>query len=205
MIIGEAPKLVYVKNKILFSEENGLDEIRDEILIDILHKPAIVYWQSAAIVDFGFFDGTKVILNRKDSNFAFLQEMRLFGDDFELHIWKFQNKYRYRYIFEEEESDCQDEVLKNSLLQKVKLWGTKAYKQENFTVLTEGRGMSISLPIEYRDRYSKGINAFLGERRYIAEDSIGCINFYDFRFCGIYIEEHGVLKKVEVTSYAEIH
>lgn len=199
-IIGEEPKLISVTTKKVEIYNTVKPLSINHALIKIL-APAnsFVYWQSAELVDFGYFDGDKINLNDHEPHFDLLQEMRVFNETFELHIWKHLGESRYRI---RQETDEQENENGNCLLHKVKLWGTKATKNGRFTVVTEDRGMRLSFPIEFQDAYKDRINVFLEERRYIEEeDETGCIHFSDRRFSGLYVATGGQLKKVEVNTH----
>ena len=195
--IGEEPKLISVNTKeTIFSDTCTPLEITHELIKSLAPANCFVYWQSAELVDFGFFNGEKIILNAHEIHFELLQEARVFNEAFELHIWKRLGDFQYR--IRHHESATQENNLGNCLLHKVKLWGTQAKPHGIFTIITENRGMRLSLPIQFKDEYKSGINVFLEERRYIEEDELGCIYFIDRRFSGFYVAIDNKLTKVEV-------
>lgn len=195
--IGEIPKLKYVEEDISILNFGEKIEKIDSI-IEHIERGSFVYWQAFDRVDFGYFDGKNIILNDCVVDFNLLQELRIFSTEYELHIWKQLGKFigRVRRKHTKIANDESETALSNCLIQKVKLWGSIAEDKENFVLIKEDRGMSLSLPIPFRDEYRVGINVYLEEYRYIEEDDKGCIYFCDRRFSSIFVEEKGNLLEV---------
>lgn len=197
--IGGHPTLISITDgQVQFSDADTPFQVSHEFIKSLAPANSFVYWQSAEVIDFGYFNGERIILNGYETNFSLLQEMRIFNETMELHIWKYLGMFRYRIrqetgVEENENGDC--------LLHKVKLWGTRAIQSREFTVLTEDRGMRLSLPIAFQDTYKNNINVFLEERRYLGEDEAGCIYFQDRRFSGLYVAVDNEMKKMEVNPY----
>ena len=206
MYIGEAPVLIKTRRqKDLFSWDH-VDEqtlrahyAQADLLLNS-EKDFLLYWQSSDFVDIARFDGKQIsFCGGYKPEWGLLQDMRIFNESYELHIWRFSNGvYNCREISGEElDSNLSSS---NCLDQKIRLWGSRATKCGSFTKITEERGMALSLPCQYQDSFGRGINAFLQERRYITEDDCGRILFTDRRFCWVWIAAgmNGRLHKMEV-------
>jgi CRISPR-associated protein (TIGR03984 family) len=108
---------------------------------------------------FGKYDGASFLFYNNDlPKPEHMQKMRLFNRDKELLLWKKQWKERsgdfaYR-LRVDEEGDNTDAIDAMQVL-----WGTKANSlDENFTELSEKRGMKIIVPL-------KGVEVDDGEKR----------------------------------------
>jgi len=66
--------------------------------------------------------------------------MRIFNQDEELRLWRSEGKLKGRYRADNEGEET-DFIEANQVL-----YGTKAEYRNNYTILTEQRGMKITLP-----------------------------------------------------------
>lgn len=108
---------------------------------------------------FGRYDGTSFLFYKKYlPKPKHIQKMRLFNQNKELLLWRKRwNGHSGNFAFRlrvDEEGDNTDVIVAMQLL-----WGTKANSlDENFTELSEKRGMKIIIPL-------KGIEVDDGEKR----------------------------------------
>jgi len=201
--IGEERKLLSVSYNPEYESVSlrdiGMDTIKELLSGEDAIGDAIVYWQSADKMDFGMWKDGELLFRGYQPQWKHLRELRVFNQASELHAWRNGGEFSVRYIKGEETDAKTDGQSGNCLVQSVKLWGTLATKEDTFIVLREDRGMEISLPCKWEDRFKDGINAFLRERLYIKEDESGCAYFHDRRFCWVSIaDKNGVLHDIEL-------
>ncbi len=189
------PKLVAVSPRECTAVKFDIGMISD------IAKPfedCFVYWQSAEIVDFGYYKNGNIILNQYTPNYELLQELRIFNQSGELRVWKHSGKLRYR-IRKDGIIENKNLAEKNCLIQKVRLWGTSARQEDNFMVVTEERGSRLSFPVNMGANHEGSeISIFLEEYRYIKEDENGCIYFYDRRFSRLFVKSGSDYIEMEV-------
>ncbi|WP_269849665.1 type III-D CRISPR-associated protein Csx19 [Methanosarcina horonobensis] len=156
---------------------------------------------------FGRYDGTSFLFYRKDlPKPEFIQKMRLFNQDKELLLWRKRwNGYSGDFAFRLRVDEVGDNTDVVDAMQV--LWGTKANSlDENFTELTEKRGMKIIVPligIEVDDGENR---LFILTRNYITYKTDGSktnefqndnssymqASYFDSRFVS-FINKHGKL------------
>ncbi|MBP9885554.1 MAG: TIGR03984 family CRISPR-associated protein [Leptospiraceae bacterium] len=127
--------------------------------------------------------------NIKDSiDFKFLQKMRIFNKDAELHIWKTQGNFKGRIRAEKNFSGANK--TKHNDLEIVEfieanqiLFGTTSIDLNNgFTKLTEDRGTEVILPFTNIDIDNKDKRMAIRTRNYIGYNEIGQAGYVDCRF-----------------------
>ncbi len=160
---------------------NSLDDIKNYIKTESLIVAYLDYtvllgrYRNSA---FEFVDSHSL-----DTNFKYVQRLRIFNKDEELLIWRSENgfKGRYRRDYEGDEMDVVD-------AEQV-LFGTDADDLKNrFTKLFEKRGTEIILPfpfveLDVKDK-TEGKRIFIQTRNYIDYNKACQATYVDCRFMG---------------------
>jgi CRISPR-associated protein (TIGR03984 family) len=107
-----------------------------------------------------------------------LQELRLFSQSGELHLWKSEEKFSFRVINEPASAEIPGEYYDEDYL----LWGTAQQTSGSFTMMQDGaNGMNHAIPLPI----TRGNRAVLKVRHYISYDEPGQALVSMSRLCGI--------------------
>lgn len=148
-----------IKGETLLQELEKLSEISD-LKILLAHADDGIIWGELRNHKFEFSSSSPAF--REET----LQQIRVFGEKGELHLWRSENQWHTRLLVEGSGEE------KESIEQCYLLWGDKVESVENgFSFLCHGsQGLRHAPPLIFPEKI---IRSGLTVRHYLAEDEAG--------------------------------
>ncbi|MHA1339363.1 MAG: type III-D CRISPR-associated protein Csx19 [Promethearchaeota archaeon] len=181
---------IYKIKKIYIEKNRGTlkkDNI-ENFVFDEFKNAYIVYWLYNEVL-FGKLVNSSIIFYKEIKNlYNYLIEARIFNENAELHIWKSNGIYKYRYIVDK----IVDKYNIEAIDAEQAMYGNKMENLNNgFYKIIEKKGIQYIIPKNFlkNKELSNENRLFLFTRNYINYNPIGQAGFMDARFLKIELQE----------------
>ena len=153
------------------------------VIIGNLKEGSLLYWDKQ--------QGKEVSLAQSD--FSFLQKLRIFNTKEELFIWN-SNRGKQEFSSRYRKDDDGEEKTESLPMNQI-LFGTRDGKlsQSAYTSIKENRGTEIILPFELQRKISPDVRIAVQVNYYIDYNELGIAQYTDARFVKfVIINKNGV-------------
>jgi CRISPR-associated protein (TIGR03984 family) len=197
---GELSSVLAKRDEKCLAEHNDeLEKCALNVIQKYVKEHSFVYWQSADKADFGYYSNGAIRLKGDyQPRWYLLEDLRIFNDQHELHIWASSDGLAGRFradkespsVLSAEQPEALDQA--NCFVQTSKLWGTKAKAEAEGFSISEKRGMELWIPVigNQMPDPAQEAHVFLKEHHYLGENAEdGFIKFIDRRFVALLIAD----------------